>query len=617
MQEENYVRDWPTLYIAIVPRLTGVLSAISSSLIIFLIFRSASRTSTIYHRIMFAMSVFDIMGSLAMAFTSILMPKEMPLEEELGLLSWPGARYGNTFTCNVQGFLATFGPTCMVGYNIGLCQYYAFAIAFRMKEENIRKYIQPFILIVPIFFGFALALPPLFYELYNPPSHLGAAWCIATTYPTINCTDDTCIRGKQSVQEYGVTLVKATSGMGAILIFVSLALVVFTVCFRPSENIEISRGEDQYGLENDNVCTHTDANAVDDVNAGMDSIPLGENLDIGSNTTPSFNVSRALSSSKSNQYLTSADSKHVHYDLGALRTKPVGESINELDDIFYAVETSYSVNGAAYRHNRDRAILPTGRHYNQSKEAGQNDLSPSIEEDSNTSLETDEQREEARVRTEPKVVVMQAIAYLIAFALTIIWTVFLSKGSNDEEEIVVVKMWAFKTSLFLFPLHGFFNLVIFLCHKVYNYRRMNANESICNVLKLLFSTPLQEPCFITRISMVESYHSPSNRKVANAFLVSNEMGDRIMLRRGRSIGGRNSPFWAALEHSESESGPGVGQQLELQSGESFAEDSYNKEIFSAGNFSTGILSSFAGHSRPFEDNDDLSRFSDQLRVRDP
>ena len=122
MQEENYVRDWPTLYIAIVPRLTGVLSAISSSLIIFLIFRSASRASTIYHRIMFAMSVFDIMGSLAMAFTSILMPKEMPLEEELGLLSWPGARYGNTFTCNVQGFLATFGPTCMVGYNIGLCQ---------------------------------------------------------------------------------------------------------------------------------------------------------------------------------------------------------------------------------------------------------------------------------------------------------------------------------------------------------------------------------------------------------------------------------------------------------------------------------------------------------------
>eukprot|EP00554_Chaetoceros_debilis_P005965 CAMPEP_0194079072 /NCGR_PEP_ID=MMETSP0149-20130528/5304_1 /TAXON_ID=122233 /ORGANISM="Chaetoceros debilis, Strain MM31A-1" /LENGTH=528 /DNA_ID=CAMNT_0038760441 /DNA_START=77 /DNA_END=1663 /DNA_ORIENTATION=+ len=528
------------------------------------------------------MSVFDIMGSLAMAFTSILMPKEMPLEEELGLLSWPGARYGNTFTCNVQGFLATFGPTCMVGYNIGLCQYYAFAIAFRMKEENIRKYIQPFILIVPIFFGFALALPPLFYELYNPPSHLGAAWCIATTYPTINCTDDTCIRGKQSVQEYGVTLVKATSGMGAILIFVSLALVVFTVCFRPSENIEISRGEDQYGLENDNVCTHTDANAVDDVNAGMDSIPLGENLDIGSNTTPSFNVSRALSSSKSNQYITLADPKNVHYDLGALRTKPVGESINELDDIFYAVETSYSVNGAAYRHNRDRAILPTGRHYNQSKEAGQNDLSPSIEEDSNTSLETDEQREEARVRTEPKVVVMQAIAYLIAFALTIIWTVFLSKGSNDEEEIVVVKMWAFKTSLFLFPLHGFFNLVIFLCHKVYNYRRMNANESICNVLKLLFSTPLQEPCFITRISVVEKY------EVANAFLVSNEMGDRTIIRK------------SALEHSESsESSPGF--LLELQSGESFVEDSCNKENFSVtSNFSPCILSSYVYCNRPSE-----------------
>ncbi len=113
--------SWPTTCIAIVPRLTGILSAVSSSLIIFLIFRSASRISTIYHRIMFAMSIFDIMGSIAMSFTSILMPKEMPLEKELGMLSWPGARYGNTFTCDVQGFLATFGPTCMTGYNIALC----------------------------------------------------------------------------------------------------------------------------------------------------------------------------------------------------------------------------------------------------------------------------------------------------------------------------------------------------------------------------------------------------------------------------------------------------------------------------------------------------------------
>eukprot|EP01083_Nonionella_stella_P035088 95855_1 len=198
MSEANSPNEaWPTTYIAIVPRFSGILSAASSAIIIFLIFRSATRLSTIYHRIVFGMSVFDIMGSLAMALTSIMMPKTMPFEEELGLLSWPGARYGNTFTCNVQGFFATFGPTCMMGYNTSLCSYYAFAIALRLKEENIRKYVQPVILIVPIISGLITAVPPLFYELYNPPIHQGAAWCIATTYPSLDCTDDTCIRGNR------------------------------------------------------------------------------------------------------------------------------------------------------------------------------------------------------------------------------------------------------------------------------------------------------------------------------------------------------------------------------------------------------------------------------------
>jgi len=565
---------WPTTYIAIVPRLTGILSAISSSLIIFLIFRSASRISTIYHRIMFAMSVFDIMGSLAISFTSILMPKEMPLEQDLGLLSWPGARYGNTFTCNVQGFLATFGPACMTGYNIALCQYYAFAIALRMKEENIRKYVQPVILILPLIVGFAIAAPPLFYELYNPPIHLGAAWCIATTYPTFNCQDDTCIRGKRSMNDLMSTLLKRISIVGALIVAVSLALVVCTVCFRPPETIKISGYKDECGLDKDNVGAHHAVPSADDViNAGMGSIPLEEDFDIGSNTTPSIDVSRALSSSKDDRYLES-DPKRGHYDLQALRMKPEGEPPDELDDIFYEIESAaYHVNGSTY--NRNLRKSPTRRRHNQRRGVSHNDSLSSVEEDSDTSLETDEQSEEARVRTDPRVVAMQATAYLAAYVMTALWIVFLSNGES-------VQMWAFKTSLFLFPLHGFFNLIIFLCHKVYNYRRIHTDESICSVLKLLFRTPLQEPCFITRISVVEKY------EVANAFLVSNEMGDRTIIRK------------SALEHSEpSESSPGF--LLELQSGESFVEDSCNKENFSVtSNFSPCILSSYVYCNRPSE-----------------
>lgn len=112
--------EWPTIYISIVPRASGILSVISSSIIIFVIFRSASKLSTIYHRIMFAMSTFDIMGSIGMALTSLPMPKEMPQERELGI-SWPGVRHGNALTCNIQAFSITLGCATMTVYNVSLC----------------------------------------------------------------------------------------------------------------------------------------------------------------------------------------------------------------------------------------------------------------------------------------------------------------------------------------------------------------------------------------------------------------------------------------------------------------------------------------------------------------
>ena len=120
---------WPTTYIAIVPRVSGIASAISSSIIIYQIFRSAAKLSTIYHRIMFCMSVSDIILSVGYALTSLPMPAEMPMEEELGIY-WPGPRYGNTTTCNIQGFMTSFGAISMLGYIATLCM-----CKFRMTLE--------------------------------------------------------------------------------------------------------------------------------------------------------------------------------------------------------------------------------------------------------------------------------------------------------------------------------------------------------------------------------------------------------------------------------------------------------------------------------------------------
>ena len=114
---DNY---WPNLLISIVPRITGTISSLSSLVIIFLIFRSDTKFSSIYHRIMFGMSISSFIASVALALTSIPMPKHMPLEDELGL-HWPGLRYGNTATCNIQGFSVMFGLITMFGFHSMLC----------------------------------------------------------------------------------------------------------------------------------------------------------------------------------------------------------------------------------------------------------------------------------------------------------------------------------------------------------------------------------------------------------------------------------------------------------------------------------------------------------------
>mmetsp|Transcript_13645 Transcript_13645/g.15890 ORF Transcript_13645/g.15890 Transcript_13645/m.15890 type:complete len:511 (-) Transcript_13645:154-1686(-) len=165
-------------YAATIPRVTGIISAISSSLIIYLICRSENKLSTIYHRIIFAMSCADVIGSIAMALTTLPMPNEIICEEGEDYLHWD-TRLGNIQTCEVQGFCVTFGVFTMYAYNGMLCVYYACAIAFQMKENNIRKCVEPFLHIAALAFGLGNSITALVLDNLNA-SNIDA-WCTITT----------------------------------------------------------------------------------------------------------------------------------------------------------------------------------------------------------------------------------------------------------------------------------------------------------------------------------------------------------------------------------------------------------------------------------------------------
>jgi hypothetical protein len=159
-------------FAALAPRITGSISAVSSAMIIFLIYRSPAKLSKIYHRIMFGMSIADIITSSAMALTTLAMPKnddQVWSDKYAGDIKWEGqTKLGNMRTCAAQGVLFSFGLQTMFAYNGMLCIYYTCAIAFRMQEKDIRNKVEPFIHGVPLLLGLGPVIPCLLYDFYNP-----------------------------------------------------------------------------------------------------------------------------------------------------------------------------------------------------------------------------------------------------------------------------------------------------------------------------------------------------------------------------------------------------------------------------------------------------------------
>ena len=164
-----------TLAAALIPRFTAGISAASSFMIIYIIYRSRNKLSTIYHRIMFGMSLSDILSSAAMFLTTLPMPKELPFDHT----SFVGTRLGNRQTCEAQAFFAVLGYSTMFTYNGMLFVYNTCAIVFQMKEEQIVKFAEPLFHLVPVVLGLSVAILPLFLEIYNVSEH--DAWCTIAT----------------------------------------------------------------------------------------------------------------------------------------------------------------------------------------------------------------------------------------------------------------------------------------------------------------------------------------------------------------------------------------------------------------------------------------------------
>ena len=139
----------------IAPRCSGIVSTISSSIIIFIIMKTNQKLSSIYHRIIFGMSFTDILSSISIGLTTI------PMTRDDENLQHQGTKLGNASTCTAQGMFIVYGFSALLMYNGSLWIYYCCSVGFQINERKMKKVVEPFLHLIPIVGGLINATIPL------------------------------------------------------------------------------------------------------------------------------------------------------------------------------------------------------------------------------------------------------------------------------------------------------------------------------------------------------------------------------------------------------------------------------------------------------------------------
>ena len=143
--------------IILAPMISGCISFVASLTIITMIYRSNVKLSTSYRRLIFGMSVFDLIQSLSQASSSLPMPA--------GFM-W-GA-IGNNTTCDFQGFLSVVGSSGSMLYSLSIAVYFLLIIKFNLSNRQIRKKYELILHSVPVLYSLIGGTSLFLSGSYNP-----------------------------------------------------------------------------------------------------------------------------------------------------------------------------------------------------------------------------------------------------------------------------------------------------------------------------------------------------------------------------------------------------------------------------------------------------------------
>ena len=170
--------------VAIVPKFASFPSILGALFILQNVWRSPKRRSRVYHRILFGMSLHDVLYSIKAFVSTWPIPSDTPETVVYGAL-------GTQETCVVAGFFGQGAALTSIFYNASLTVFFLLVVKYGYKEHVIRRKVELWLHVIPLLVGWGTAVAGLPLQLYN-----AFGWtCWINSYP-LGCIDNVdCERG--------------------------------------------------------------------------------------------------------------------------------------------------------------------------------------------------------------------------------------------------------------------------------------------------------------------------------------------------------------------------------------------------------------------------------------
>ena len=145
---------------------SGATSLLFSMLMLSIIMRSKERLSSPYNRIISVMSFCDIITSGSILLTTIPMPSDVH-----DIYPFEGRSYGNTLSCEIQGFFVLVGQTSAIGVNVILNIFYLCTLRYGKSPEYINKRSLPIALTIFGLVSLTAGIVPLAFSFVKPQQY--------------------------------------------------------------------------------------------------------------------------------------------------------------------------------------------------------------------------------------------------------------------------------------------------------------------------------------------------------------------------------------------------------------------------------------------------------------